>query len=343
MVQARREIKVNLSKVASLLDGTLHGADAEVSDICVPENQKEDALCIISVKGYASYAKDGVAAAYIVSEGIELDTDKPYIIVQDARPALVKILNALYPPKDVKHSISKFAAISKKAEICKPVHIGNFVSVGDNTVIGKNTFIGAGTVIGDNVTIGENSVIYANVTIYDNVTIGNNVIIHGGAVIGADGFGFIPGENPVKIPQKGTVNICDFVEIGANSCVDRATIGATEIGFGTKIDNLVMVGHNTRLGKACLIASQVGFSGSIETGDFIVAGGQAGFADHIKIESGAVFGGQSGIPNDIKKKGMYLGSPCVEFGRFAKANAVFLELPELKRRVRNLEKQSSGN
>ncbi len=164
------------------------------------------------------------------------------------------------------------------------------------------------------------------------------MIIHAGAVIGADGFGFIPGENPTKIPQKGTVILHDFVEIGANACIDRATIGSTEIGFGTKLDNLVMVGHNTHLGKACLIASQVGFSGSIKAGDFIVAGGQVGFADHITITSGSMFGGQSGVPSSINKKGMYLGSPCMEFGKFAKSHAVFQELPELKRRVRDFGK-----
>ncbi|MBQ3033430.1 MAG: UDP-3-O-(3-hydroxymyristoyl)glucosamine N-acyltransferase, partial [Deferribacterales bacterium] len=244
-------------------------------------------------------------------------------------------------PEKTVHKISPTACISNSLKYTEPVDIGNFVSVGENVIIGENTRIYHGCFIGDNVKIGKNCIIYPNAVIYEDCSIGDNVIIHAGAVIGADGFGFIPGDNPIKIPQKGTVILEDFVEIGANTCIDRATIGATVIGFGTKLDDLVMVGHNTKLGKACLIASQVGFSGSIEAGDGIVAGGQAGFADHIKIASGSMFGGQTGIPNDVKEKGMYLGTPCMPMIKFAKSQAVFQELPELKRRIINLEKQSN--
>ncbi len=335
---AHHNIKVKLSNIAALLGGFLQGDDIEIIGFCTPENQENGSICIISAKQYIQYTKEGQAAAYIVTEGLNVETDKPLVIVKDARPALVKILSYIYPAEPVKEYVSKFAAVDESAVIEHPCHIDNFVSVGKNVRIGKNTKIYPNVVIGDNVTIGENCIIYGNVTIYENITVGNNVIIHAGAVIGADGFGFIPGENPTKIPQKGTVILHDFVEVGANACIDRATIGSTEIGFGTKLDDLVMVGHNTHLGKACLIASQVGFSGSIKAGDFIVAGGQVGFADHITIASGSMFGGQSGVPSSIDKKGMYLGSPCMEFGKFAKSHAVFQELPELKRRVRDLGK-----
>ena len=335
---AHHHIKVKLSNIAALLGGSLQGNDIEITGFCTPENQENDSICIISAKQYIKYVKDGYASAYIVTEGLNIETDKPLVIVKDARPALVKILSYIYPAEPVKEYVSKFAAVDESAVIEHPCYIDNFVSVGKNVRIGKNTKIYPNVVIGDNVTIGENCIIYGNVTLYENITVGNNVIIHAGAVIGADGFGFIPGENPTKIPQKGTVILHDFVEIGANTCIDRATIGSTEIGFGTKLDDLVMVGHNTHLGKACLIASQVGFSGSIKAGDFIVAGGQVGFADHITIASGSMFGGQSGVPGSIDKKGMYLGSPCMEFGKFAKSHAVFQELPELKRRVKDLGK-----
>lgn len=335
---AHHNIKVRLSDIATILGGSLKGEDIEITGFSTPENQEAGSICIISVKQNIQYTKDGIASAYIVTEGLNIETDKPLIIVQDARPALVKILSYIYPVEQVSQYISKFAVVDESAVIAEPCHIDNFVSVGKNVHIGKNTKIYPNVVIGDNVTIGENCIIYGNVTMYENITIGNSVIIHAGAVIGADGFGFIPGENPIKIPQKGTVILHDFVEIGANSCVDRATIGSTEIGFGTKLDNLVMVGHNTHIGKACLIASQVGFSGSIKAGDYVVAGGQVGFADHISIVSGAQFGGQCGVPNDINKKGAYLGSPCMEFGKFAKSQAVFQELPELKRRIKNLGK-----
>lgn len=335
---AAHNIKVKLSNIAALLSGSLQGEDIEITGFCTPENQVEGAICIISTKQFLQYAKEGSAAAYIVTEGLNIETDKPLVIVKDARPALVKILSYIYPAEPVTQYISKFAAIDESSSIAEPCYIDNFVSIGKNVTIGKNTKIYANVVIGDNVVIGENCIIYPNVTVYENITIGCNVIIHAGAVLGADGFGFIPGENPTKIPQKGTVIIHDFVEIGANACIDRATIGSTEIGFGTKLDDLVMVGHNTHLGRACLIASQVGFSGSIKAGDFIVAGGQVGFADHISIASGSMFGGQSGVPSSIDKKGMYLGSPCMEFGKFAKSHAVFQELPSLKRRVKDLGK-----
>lgn len=332
------DIQVHLSKVAEILEGHLSGEDILVNDLCIPEDQKEGAICIIATKKNLEYAKEGKASAYIVTEGLKVETDKPIIYVKDARPTIVKLLNAIYPPKPVKHKKGKYVVIGKKTQVNKPCDIGNMVSIGSYSSIGKNTVINSNVTIGNNVTIGENCIIYPNVTIYDNITIGNNVIIHAGAVLGADGFGFIPGENPVKIPQKGTVIIEDFVEIGANTCIDRATIGETVIGFGTKLDDLVMVGHNTKLGKGCLIASQVGFSGSIEAGDYIIAGGQVGFGDHVKIATGAMFGGQAGIHNDVKQKGLYIGSPVMEFKKFAKASAIFEELPELKRRVTNLEK-----
>lgn len=334
------KINLKLSGLAALTGGELKGADTEISGISVPEFQREGTLCFISSKNNIDLMKKGKAAAYVMPLSLKAETGKPVIFVKDTRPALVAVLKAMFPAEPVMHNISKNAVIAGTAKIGEPVSIGNFVTVDSFSEIGSGTAIGNGVSIGENVRIGRNCIIYPNVTIYDNVTIGDNVIIHAGAVLGADGFGFLPGANPVKIPQKGTVIIEDFVELGANTCIDRATIGATVIGFGTKIDNLVMVGHNTRIGKACLIASQVGFSGSIDAGDGIVAAGQVGFADHIKIASGAMFGGQAGVPGDIKERGSYLGTPCVDIIKYAKAYAVFQELPELRRRVKNLEKQS---
>lgn len=335
------EISMKLSAIAALVGGNLCGKDINVEGLSVPEFQKEGTLCFISSKNNLDYMKGGEASAYILPVGLEGETDKPVIFVKDTRVALLKILNAMFPPEPVVHNTSKFAVVAETTKMGNPVSIGHFVTVDSFCSIGAYTRIGNNTVIGEHVSIGKNCIIYPNVTIYDNITIGDNVIIHSGAVIGADGFGFVPAGNPIKIPQKGTVVIEDFVELGANTCVDRATIGATVIGFGTKIDDLVMVGHNTRLGKACLIASQVGFSGSIEVGDGVIAGGQVGFADHVKIAAGSMFGGKSGIHNDIKNKGTYLGSPCMDMVKYAKAYAVFQELPELRRRVKNLEKQDN--
>lgn len=335
------KINMKLSAIAALVGGNLCGADGNINGLSVPEFQREGTLCFIMSKHNLDYMKKGNAAAYIMPVGLECETDKPVVFVADTRVSLVKILTAMFPPEPVVHLVSKFAVVAETIKMGNPVSIGHFVTVDSFCNIGSNTRIGNNTVIGEHVSIGKNCIIYPNVTIYDNVTIGDNVIIHSGVVIGADGFGFVPGQNPIKIPQKGTVIIEDFVELGANTCVDRATIGATVIGFGTKIDDLVMVGHNTRIGKACLIASQVGFSGSIEIGDGVIAGGQVGFADHIKVAAGSMFGGKSGIHNDIKIKGTYLGSPCMDMIKYAKSYAVFQELPELRRRVKNLEKQDN--
>ena len=337
----KQKIELKLSQIAALLGGSFQGDDVSVNGLSVPEYQQKGTVCMINNQAKASLVNCGEAEAYIVTDKVTVETDKPVISIKDPREALVKLMIAFYPLEPVSHKISKLASVADSVSFVEPINIGDFVSVGEDVVIGENTRIYSGCSIGDGVKIGRNCIIYPNVVIYENCKIGDNVIIHAGAVIGADGFGFIPGANPVKIPQKGTVILEDFVEIGANTCVDRATIGATVIGFGTKLDDLVMVGHNTRLGKACLIASQVGFSGSIEAGDGIIAGGQAGFADHIKIASGSMFGGQAGVPNDVKEKGMYLGTPCLPMLKFAKSHAVFQELPELKRRVINLEKQSN--
>ena len=338
----KQKIELSLSHIAARTGGTLIGEDVSVFGLSVPEDQKSGTICMINTQSNADKLS-GDASAYMVAEKVTVETDKPVIRVKDTRAALVKMMVAFYPAEPVHHHISRLAAVPDSVKYAEPINIGNFVSVGENTEIGENTRIFPGCVIGDNVKIGKNCILYPNVTIYENCTLGDNVIVHAGAVIGADGFGFIPGANPVKIPQKGTVILEDFVEIGANTCIDRATIGSTVIGFGTKIDDLVMVGHNTRLGKACLIASQAGFSGSIEAGDGIVVAGQVGFADHIKIASGSVFGGQAGVPNNIKEQGMYMGSPCMPMIKYAKSSAVFQELPELKRRVINLEKQKDRN
>lgn len=331
------EISLKLSTLAALTGGELRGTDIEIKGLSVPEFQKEGTLCFISSKQTLSNTA-GEASAYIMPHGLDAQTSKPIICVKDTRPALVAVLNAMFPPMPVYHYVSERSVIADSSHLAAPVEIGHFVTIDSYSSVGAGTKIGNNVVIGEHVSIGKNCIIYPNVTVYDNITIGDNVIIHAGAVLGADGFGFLPSPNPIKIPQKGTVIIEDFVEIGANTCIDRATIGATVIGFGTKVDNLVMVGHNTRIGKACLIASQVGFSGSIETGDGIIAAGQVGFADHIKIASGAVFGGQAGVPNDIKEKGNYLGTPCIDMVKYAKAYAVFQDLPELRRRIKNLEK-----
>lgn len=215
-------------------------------------------------------------------------------------------------------------------------------SIADSAKIGKSTQIHAGVSIADNVTIGENCVIHPNVVIYEHSAIGNNVILHAGAVIGADGFGYVKDESGeyVKFPQIGTVVIENNVEIGANTCVDRGALGETRIGEGTKIDNLVQVGHNVSIGKRCVIASQTGISGSVVIEDDCVIGGQVGFGDHVRVQSGAVIGSQAGIlPGKIVRPGVWWGTPIQPLDEYKRQNAHVKSLQRLKDDVKAIKKK----
>jgi UDP-3-O-[3-hydroxymyristoyl] glucosamine N-acyltransferase len=202
--------------------------------------------------------------------------------------------------------------------------------VGDSTRIGVSTSIGAGCAIGKRVNVGDGCILYPNVTIYDNVDIGRGCILHSGSVIGADGFGFVmEGDHYEKFPQVGRVEIEDYVEIGANSCVDRAALGVTSIGQGTKLDNMVHVGHNVKVGKNVVIAGQTGVSGSSVIEDGVIVGGQVGIADHVTIESGAILGAQAGIPSNkvIRGKGVvFWGTPARPIKDYLKELAVLARL-----------------
>ncbi|MDR2104811.1 MAG: UDP-3-O-(3-hydroxymyristoyl)glucosamine N-acyltransferase, partial [Deferribacteraceae bacterium] len=204
---------------------------------------------------------------------------------------------------------------------------------------GSGAVISAGVYLGRRVRIGKNCLIYPNVTIYEDSQIGDDVIIHSGVVIGSDGFGFVPGKVHKKIPQRGNVVIGDSVEIGANTAIDRAAVGSTVIGSGTKIDNLVQVGHNVKIGCHCLIAAQCGIGGSTEIGDYVFFGGQAGIADHAKIASFTSFAAKAGVHKNISKKGAYGGAPAVEAKLWMRQTAAAPTLPELKRRVADIEKK----
>jgi len=337
------EIDITLSVIADIIGAKLIGDDIVVNSISAFDHQVENSLSIISSLDAIKFI-NGKASAYLINEDFmdKIDvTTKPLLEIKASRLTLVKLMNIFYPKKEIKNYIAPNAVISKRSTISSPINISNFVVIGEDTDIGSYTTIMSNSVIGDSVSIGSNCIIYPNVTIYDNCKIGDNVIIHSGSVIGADGFGFIPADIPIKIPQHGNVIIEDNVEIGANTCIDRATLGSTIISIGTKIDDLVMIGHNTKIGKSCLIASQVGFSGSITTGDNIIVAGQVGFSDHINIASNTIFGGQSGIPKDIKEPGLYLGSPCMPMLKYAKSLVVFEKLPELQRRVKKIENENN--
>lgn len=237
-------------------------------------------------------------------------------------------------------------AFAKAAAILHPLstrtgHHGSAV-IADSAEIGEGTQIHAGARISENVRIGENCIIHANVVIYENSTIGDNVILHAGVVVGADGFGYVKDENGeyVKFPQIGTVVIEDNVEIGASTCIDRGALGETRIGEGTKIDNLVQVGHNVSIGKRCVIAAQTGISGSVTIEDDCVIGGQVGFGDHVTVKSGAIIGSQAGVlPGKIVRPGVWWGTPIQPLDEYKRQNAMVKGLGRLRDEVKELKKR----
>lgn len=273
------------------------------------------------------------------------------IEVKKPKLAFALIAEVLHPPNQLEPSIHPTAVIAENADVALTAFVGPHVCIGENTRVGVGAQILAGASIGDNVAIGNDCVIHPNVAIYDNVAIGDRVILHAGVVIGADGFGYVRNEQGYhKFPQIGTVVIEDDVELGANTCVDRAALGRTRIGRGTKLDNMVHVGHNCDIGERVVIAGQTGISGSVTIEDDCVIGGQVGFGDHITVQRGAVIGSKAGIlPGKIVRPGVWWGIPIQPLDEYKRLNAhisrlprVRQELKELTERVKMLERELHG-
>jgi UDP-3-O-[3-hydroxymyristoyl] glucosamine N-acyltransferase len=264
------------------------------------------------------------------------------IRVGDPRAAFAKALEIIYPPKRLPAGVHPSAVIAASAEVGANCHIGAFVSIGENARIADGCQIGAGCVLGDDVTIGNGSTLHARVTLYDRVRIGARVIIHSGCVIGADGFGFVlAGDHYEKFPQVGAVEIGDGVEIGANCCIDRAALGITRVGKGTKIDNLVHIAHNCDIGQHVVVVAQTGFSGSVTVGDYAVIGGQVGVGEKARIESKAIVGGKAGVltSQTVRAGEPVWGIPARPLRRHLKGLAYVQKLPELNELIRELRQR----
>jgi UDP-3-O-[3-hydroxymyristoyl] glucosamine N-acyltransferase len=279
----------------------------------------------------------GSRASGVVVKQFIPEIGKPQIIVANPLYAFAKLLELFHVKPALSTGISDSAFVSPQASIGKDVSIHAFAYVSDGAVIGGRTIIHPGAFVGAGAVVGEECLIYPHVTVCERVTIGNRVIIHAGSVLGSDGFGYVfEGGRHYKIPQIGTVVIGDDVEIGANVTIDRATTGETVIGKGTKIDNLVQIGHNVKIGEHSIIVSQVGIAGSTEIGSHVVLGGQVGVADHATIDDGCMVGAQSGVMGHLVK-GVFSGSPAIPHRDWLKASALFARLPELHKKIRELE------
>ena len=262
------------------------------------------------------------------------------IKVDNAYETLAKLMTLYEQSKTQNKGIASTAIIAKSAKIGKDVYIGAYVVIDDDVVIGDNTQIYPHTYVGKNASVGEGSLIYSGVNIYHDCQIGNHVTLHSGVVIGADGFGFAPTpEGYNKIPQIGNVIIEDNVEIGANTCVDRATMGSTIVHKGVKLDNLIQIAHNDEIGANTVMAAQAGVAGSAKVGEWCVIAGQVGITGHLTVGNHVILGPQSGIISSIKDNSRLIGSPPMEEKPFFKSQAVLRKLPDMYRELNALRKE----
>jgi UDP-3-O-[3-hydroxymyristoyl] glucosamine N-acyltransferase len=334
------------ARIADLCGGELRG---DASRLIRGANSLEDAtpddVSFVSNHKAAETALSSRAGCLIVPRAFDAAGPWCCIHVDDPRAAFARALSALYPPAPIEPGVHPTAIISAAATIAPGCFIGAYVVIGAEVRIGNGCSIGEGCSVGDSVAIGDEVTLHPNVTLYDRVRIGSRVILHSGCVIGADGFGFnLADDRYEKFPQIGTVEIGDDVEIGANCCIDRATLGATRIGDGTKLDNLVHVGHNCVIGKHVVVAAQTGFSGGVIVGDYAVIGGQAGIGEKAKIAPKSVVGGKAGIlPSQRIRAGEPVwGIPARPLRQHLKGLANLAKVAELREEVRELKRICAG-
>lgn len=330
---------MKLKELALMLGGELRGEpDIDIRGAAGIRDVKEGEITFLSDRKLLRDCAQSKASSVIAGKFYK-EIDKPQIIVKNPHYAFAKALEYFYVKPYQPSGISSGAFISKTASIGNDVSVYPFAYISDNAVIGEKTVICPGAFIGDDSVIGSECVIYPNVTIREKVAIGNRVIIHSGSVIGSDGFGYVmEAGRHYKIPQVGGVVIEDDVEIGGNVIVERATTGNTVVGSGTKICDLVTVGHNTRIGENSIFVGLTGIGGSAEIGNYVLVGGQAGIADHAKVDDGCMIGGRAGVVGHIKK-GVYSGFPAIPHREWLRAVTLFAKLPELAKRIKELEEK----
>ena len=329
-------------QIASVIGGKIEGdKDAKVRTFAKIEEGVEGAISFLSNPKYTHYIYDTKSSVVIVNEDVELEgTVAPTLIrVKNAYESIAQLLQIYEASKPKKTGVSPQAYISPTAKLGKDCYVGPFACIGERTVIGDGCQIYPHAVVGDNVKMGNGCILYPNTTVYQGCKIGNNVTLHAGSVIGADGFGFAPNADGYdKIPQIGIVTIEDNVEIGANTCVDRSTMGSTVIRKGVKLDNLVQVAHNVEIGENTVMSAQVGIAGSTKVGSWCMFGGQVGIAGHITIGDKTFLGAQSGVPGSLKGGEELIGTPPMNPRNYFKSQAIFRRLPDMYKELEALKK-----
>jgi UDP-3-O-[3-hydroxymyristoyl] glucosamine N-acyltransferase len=311
------------------LKGFAPAERAQVGDLTFAENES-----------FFARAEQSAASAIIVSGDRTSSTGKVLIRVGDARVAFAKALALFFPDPPMAAGIHPTAVVARSAQVDPSAHIGPHCVIGERVQIGSGTVLHAGNCVGDDCKVGLACVLFPNAVLYPRTQLGQRVRVHAGSVIGSDGYGYVQDNGiHLKVPQVGNVIVGDDVEIGANVTIDRGALGPTIIGKGSKIDNLVQIGHNVRIGEHCLVIAQAGIAGSSKLGNYVILAGQAGIAGHMKIGNKVTIAGQSGVMNDIPDGQTVLGNPARP-DRQAKRQVLALQrLPELLRRVKELEKK----
>ncbi|MDB5253734.1 MAG: UDP-3-O-(3-hydroxymyristoyl) glucosamine N-acyltransferase [Flaviaesturariibacter sp.] len=333
------------AQIALLLNGTIEGnADAAVTSFGKIEEAQDGQLTFLANPKYEEYLYTTQASIAIVQEGYELrqPVTPTLIRVADAYSAFAQLLRQYQEMVSQQlKGIQQPSFIAPSARIGEDVFVGAFTYIGNNVKIGANSKVYPNCFIGDNVTIGENCILHPGVKVYHDCVLSNFVVIHAGTVVGGDGFGFAPQADGSfkKVPQIGNVIIEDHVEVGANTTIDRATMGSTIIREGAKLDNLIQIAHNVEIGKSTVIAAQAGVSGSTKIGNHVLIGGQAGLVGHIQIADGSKINAQSGVSKSLKEPySSVTGSPASDYTSALRSQAVFRNLPNLEKRIAELEK-----
>ena len=338
-------MEFSAKQIAQFIQGRVDGDENKtIHTFAKIEDGKEGAISFLANPKYTHYLYETASSIVLVDEDILLE--KPVkatlIRVKNARDCVAKLLQLYESMKPKRQGIDSLAFVSPKATIGKDVYIGAFAYVGDGVTVGDGCQIYPHATIMEDVEMGKNCIIYPNASIYQGCKLGDRVILHSGAVVGADGFGFAPNAETNsydKIPQIGIVTLEDDVEIGANTCVDRSTMGSTYVRKGVKLDNLVQIAHNTDIGENTVMSAQVGIAGSTKVGQWCMFGGQVGIAGHIEIGDKVFLGAQSGVPGSLKANQQLIGTPPMEQRSYFKSQAIFRRLPEMYKQLSDLQKE----
>ena len=336
-------MEFSAKQIAEFIQGTIVGDEnATVHTFAKIEEGIPGAISFLSNPKYTHYIYDTQSSIVLVNKDFEPEKEikATLIKVDNAYESLAKLLNLYEMSKPKKTGVDPLAYIAPTAKIGENVYIAPFACVGDNAEIGDNTSLHPHATVGSGAKVGSNCILYPHVTVYHDCRVGNNCILHAGSVVGADGFGFAPSpEGYEKIPQIGIAILEDNVEIGANTCIDRATMGATIIRKGVKLDNLIQIAHNVEVGSNTVMASQVGVAGSTKIGEWCMLGGQVGVAGHITIGNKVNMGAQSGVHGSIKDGEALIGTPPIGLKNYFKSSAVFKKLPDMYLELNSLKKE----